>query len=52
MSEVTIIHNDGRTETYEDVGAVQRDNTVVAFVDSAGAEVIISLTSVAQVRIT
>ena len=52
MSEVTIIHNDGRTETYEDVGAVQRDNGVVSFVDSAGAEVIISLTSVATVRIT
>lgn len=52
MSEVTIIHNDGRTETYKDVAGVQRDNTVVAFFDSAGAEVIIFLTSVAKVRIT
>ena len=52
MSEVTIVHKDGRIETYEGAADVQRDNTVVAFVDSAGAEVIISLTSVATVRIT
>lgn len=52
MSEVTIVHKDDRIETYEDVTSVERNNGVVAFVDSAGAEVIISLASVATVRIT